>query len=97
MTDWKERNRLYRSIFYSMMPGLLSITDESANIRFEVKADLFYRRFGHLPPGKSDPSRTGAVPEEEIRATWEAYQSSGVAECDMAAEIERLKNLVKED
>lgn len=56
--------------------------------RSEMWSDLYYRRFGCLAPGKSDPIADSNSPEN--RTLCKAWHSSGLAAHDAIQEVIRL-------
>jgi len=57
--------------------------------RFEAWADLYYRRYGRLSPGKDDPCQDSSDPENH--AQCKAWHSSGLASLDAILEVVRLQ------
>jgi len=62
--------------------------------RFETWADLYYRRFGRLSPGKSEAPETGRYSNDaENRALCDAWHSTGLAAHDAIMWIVTLERI----
>lgn len=65
--------------------------------RFEAWADLYYRRFHRLSPGKSEaPEMYRDSNDEENRAQCREWHDSGLAALDAILEVVRLQKRVDE-
>lgn len=68
-------------------------TPADATKRYEALADLYYKRFGMLAPGKSEPPESGRDSNDrENRGRWESW-IDGLAWTDM---LDRLVQLEKD-
>jgi len=64
--------------------------------RFEAWADLYYRRFGRLCPGKSEAPETGCNSNDaENRALCDAWHSTGLAAHDAIMKVVGLEVCVE--
>lgn len=67
------------------------VSEPTWNERFEIVADLYYRRYRRLAPGKSEAMETGRdSSSEENRAQWETFQKT-FALPDAVARIAELE------
>jgi hypothetical protein len=69
----------------------------NANDRFEAEARLYYKRFGRLAPGKSEPISSHLSSCD--RENWdqkERWHTSGQAYEDALAQIVRLQKQVEQ-
>lgn len=63
-----------------------------ALLRFEAIAELYYRRFHRLAPGKSEPIETGRDSnDDENRAQFASWRKSHVAFLDAIDRIVALE------
>lgn len=72
-------------------------TEVNAMARYEAIADLYYRRFGRLAPGKSEPLETAHDSnDDENRAQFSTWLNSHHAFEDAIARIVKLNAQVEE-
>lgn len=64
--------------------------------RYEIWADLYFRRFGKLAPGKLEGAEMLPSSEDTNRLLWDAWHASGLATHDAIVEVARLRALLEE-
>ena len=62
------------------------------NENFEAWGELYYKRFGRLRPGKSDPLANSSDPKN--MAQYWAWKESWLAQFDAIREIVKLKDKI---
>lgn len=73
-----------------------NITERGVLERFEAWAELYYKRYHRLAPGKSESVYTGrdSSSTENIR-TYDAWAISGLCNIDCIHEVIRLKKVIE--